>query len=40
MFFFLKKEVNDINKKSKVYFLHKAQEYTDSIKHDENNDDN
>ena len=33
--FLLKKEVNDINSKSKIYFTKKAQEYTDSIKRDD-----
>ncbi len=37
LFFLLKKEVSDINKKSKVYFIHKAQEYTDSINRKEEN---
>ena len=32
LFFFLRKEISDINNKSKVYFTQKAQEYTDSIK--------
>lgn len=31
LFFLLKREVNDINNRSKVYFTRKAQEYTDSI---------
>ena len=34
LFFILKREVNDINNKSKVYFTRKAQEYTDSISRD------
>ena len=31
IYFLLKREVSDINNKSKVYFTRKAQEYTDSI---------
>ena len=38
LFLLLKKEVNDINKKSKIYFVHKAQEYTDSINRNDKED--
>jgi len=35
IFFLLKREVKDINNRSKVYFTQKAQEYTDSINRSE-----
>ena len=38
LFFLVKKEIDDINNKCKVYFTRKAQEYTDSINREEKND--
>lgn len=37
LFFLVKREVNDINNKSKIYFTRKAQEYTESINREVNN---